>query len=789
MTTTIYRCQDLRRKALVEETATVNGIDYIEIGDASQTVLHVFFLNSLPGEAGGIPAASVLGVDNIRISGGTRITHVGVTHVTSNGKQLTVQVSEPGDFSEYTLSIVVGVSDDTPPDGFDPILSSIGFSFKALCETDFDCVREVGCVDDAGQAPQMNYLAKDYQSFRQLMLDRLSVSLPHWNDRSPADPYIALVEALAYKADQLSYYQDAVATEAYLDTARSRISLRRHARLMDYFVDEGCNARSFAYLNVRANSDADMSVLPKSTPFVAAGRDGDVQISLAQMQEAIRGRKIVFEAMHDLELRSAHNQMSFYTWSDAECCLKKGSVSATLLKNPDMELREGELLALKQMVSPVTGLEADSDPELVQVVRLIKVEGTVDPLGGQEVVNVTWHDQDALLFDLIISAEMLNQDGVLQNTDTAIVLGNIVAVDHGYGMSDIMLDIVEDDEGYNPLFPVSDICHASGDSSSSSAQLVLQQGGEDALPVLSLHDGSSIWEARRDLLSSDRFASDFVVEIEDGGASYIRFGDGDFGRMPPVGTQFTASCRIGNGVRGNIGRGVLSKIAYDVDGIEEVTNLIPAQGGRDPENKRQIKQRVPEAYKTQKRAVTPEDYESVLTMRDDVQGANAHIKWTGSWYTVFVTVDRVNGLSVQNDSDFKNDILEMLRAYRLAGYDLELRDPSYVPVDLGRHICVNEGSFASDVKRQVLRALHKYFSADNFTFGNPLYSSRIYSLVMGVDGVNSVEIKRFKRWGKDPNQELENGVIETGAQEIIRLENDPSFPEDGQIKIETGGGL
>ena len=57
-----------------------------------------------------------------------------------------------------------------------------------------------------------------------------------------------LVEALAYSADQLSYQQDAVATEAYLRTARKRISVRRHARLMDYFISEGCNARTWVHL-------------------------------------------------------------------------------------------------------------------------------------------------------------------------------------------------------------------------------------------------------------------------------------------------------------------------------------------------------------------------------------------------------------------------------------------------------------------------------------------------------------------------------------------------------------
>ena len=69
--------------------------------------------------------------------------------------------------------------------------------------------------------PEIDYLAKDYASFRQLMLDHLALRVPGWTERSEADLGIVLVEILAYVADYLSYYQDAVATEAYLGTARA----------------------------------------------------------------------------------------------------------------------------------------------------------------------------------------------------------------------------------------------------------------------------------------------------------------------------------------------------------------------------------------------------------------------------------------------------------------------------------------------------------------------------------------------------------------------------------------
>ncbi len=60
------------------------------------------------------------------------------------------------------------------------------------------------------------------------MLDRLTQLVPGWRERSAADLGVTLVELLAYVGDQLSYWQDAVATEAYLETARRRTSLRRH---------------------------------------------------------------------------------------------------------------------------------------------------------------------------------------------------------------------------------------------------------------------------------------------------------------------------------------------------------------------------------------------------------------------------------------------------------------------------------------------------------------------------------------------------------------------------------
>jgi hypothetical protein len=116
--------------------------------------------------------------------------------------------------------------------------------------TDVDPKSPPKCGPRKQSEPQPNYLARDFNSFRQLLFDRIALLVPQWKERHVPDLGVTLIELLAYVGDYLSYFQDAVGTEAYLHTARQRISVRRHARLVDYQLHEGCNARTFLQVNI-----------------------------------------------------------------------------------------------------------------------------------------------------------------------------------------------------------------------------------------------------------------------------------------------------------------------------------------------------------------------------------------------------------------------------------------------------------------------------------------------------------------------------------------------------------
>src|SRR5215210_2590763 len=246
MTTGRFRelfCDDEARRAQVLEHPTLNGIDYVEVSAASlneQRFIHVFFLKAPP------PAGLFGHPEPFRVEGGVRTRNIKVLQVTQVDNHLVVEVDRAGDFSTCTLVI------DSAE--LDPAYTEVEYSFKAGCPSRFDCRPRVVCPPEARIEPLIDYLAKDYASFRQALIDLIPTLVPDWKERHEADLGIALVELLAYVGDQLSYYQDAVANEAYLETARQRISVRRHAHLIDYRMHDGASARTFIHLRMDENT-------------------------------------------------------------------------------------------------------------------------------------------------------------------------------------------------------------------------------------------------------------------------------------------------------------------------------------------------------------------------------------------------------------------------------------------------------------------------------------------------------------------------------------------------------
>ena len=162
-----------------------------------------------------------------------------------------------------------------------------------------------------------------------------------------------------------------------------------------------------------------------------------------------------------------------------------------------------------------------------------------------------------------------------------------------------------------------------------------------------LSDDGASWTAEKDLLSSDDTDHVFVPEIERDNSIFLRFGDGQYGKFPDAGLSFLATYRVGNGNIGNIARDSLAHIVLPpaflppLAEILSVSNPLAAAGGLDPEDMDHIRQYAPFAYQTQLRCVTEDDYGVAAAGFPGIREARGTLRWTGSWYTAFVSVDPI----------------------------------------------------------------------------------------------------------------------------------------------------
>lgn len=846
---TQYSCKKDRRLQAVREHATLNAIDYLEVldhaaiplGSPRQRTLLVRCVKPLD------PATDR---DNVEIAGGVRVTNVeiewartaalagdlfaeGLVNTAERDyflalddpdQVLVVRTSTEGDFSPYRLCLVTG---DAPLAGFDPPLAEVVFTFKVECPSDFDCAPAPCPPELLAPPPHIDYLAKDFASFRRLLLDRMAELAPQWTERSPADQLVALAEAIAFQADRLSHMQDAVFTDTYLGTSRLRPSVRRHGRLLDYRLHEGTNARVWLHFEV-SPTDVNVPLQQSYTrPVRIVNELRDVPTLLTdEMLRDVRQRErvTVFELLQPGLFFGAHNEIGLYTWGDEACCLPKGATRATLLDDEAnrLALRAGDLLLFEE-VKGTTGDAADAERTHRQVVRLTRVvpeatleeDGTrtpgplqTDALFDQPIVEVEWSVDDALTFPLCLSTEDIEAISVAR--------GNILLADHGETLPNVevlepsgdtfeQIDLAEphlvhrepwDETRWKITDPTQDAY--------LSARSAMDQDARAALAAIEVESVENVqWAVQWDLLESDRFATDFVVEMHENRRAHLRFGDNVHGEIPQE--ILHARYRVGEHFRGEVGADRLRHLVVPafVSGILNLRNPLAASPTKAPEAIREVKHYAPVAFRWQDRAVTEEGYAEVMARHPEVVRAAAQRRWTGSWHTMFIAVDRAGGLEI--DDEFEDELRHWLRRYKLAGHDVEIEPPLLVPLDIAIHVCVEPGVVRAGVHEELLDVFSSrvlpngdlgFFHPDRLTFGTDIFLSAILARAMEIPGVMWVDIDptadppgRFQRFREEAHDEIAEGVLSMDAREIPLLDNDPSQPENGVLEFHMEGGL
>ncbi len=664
---------------------------------------------------------------------------------------------------------------------------------------------------------EIDYLAKDYASFKRLMEDQLALHVPNWQERNAADLGNMLLEVLAYSADQLSYFQDAVATEAYLGTARRVASVKRHARLLDYFVHPGCNSRTWVQVAVTQPTR-----LPRRTQLLSRRSAADaprLKYRTPEYDWALQQNPVVFQTMHEAHLEPALNEMRFHV-SAEEPRLRRGATRARLV---DIDLprlpfdlsgrrhsrlaalQVGHVLILEETRNPLTGKIAGADPRHRHAVRLTRI--VRDVANHPQAIEIEWSAADALPFDLVIAP--YREHG--QELDVAKARGNIILADHGRITTPERLPEIVARQRYRPYLRHAGVTfrvpydheRAGG---RPAAEAVIQDPGQ-ALGAVWLKEllaadqpiGSDsldplngyTWCVKRDLLSSNRHGRHFLVETTGESRAYLRFGFSEMGKLPRPGDHFAVHYRVGNGAAGNIGPESLATVVTDEAGVAGVRNPLPAVGGTEPESLEHARWSAPHAYRKTLHCVTAEDYARRAEQHASVAEAVARFERYGNHRVASVHVRRRQGRPL--DATFRADLTALLRPCRLTGDDFAIRPARLVPLQIGVRVRVEPDHFRQTVARAAAEAMSSqlwdngrpgFFHPDQFHFGQAVHQSELIRHLMTVRGVKLVDVFRFRRRDRDALTE----TISIGPLEIATLNFDPDRPEAGDIELIVEGG-
>ena len=785
--------KDRLSRLLDPRNTALNGIDFVEIASQDQTVLRVHFLNGV--DFAGSPPIPL----SPTIAGGERIPNVRVLTIhasdwsrDSDGRPLlTLRVAAPGDFSFYTLTIV------TP--GLDPFYDHVQFSFKALCPSDLDCEAEAPlCAAPSGNPPPIDYLAKDFLSFRKALSDFSALRYPEWQERSEADFGVMFMEALSSLGDDLSYLQDRIAAEATIDTATQRRSLVRLARLVDYEPQPALSSTVLLQLEVTGGP------VPSGLKVTAARPDGSpivfetgtglidpntLQINVATYPVSSSWNRFLTDGV-------TPNILPYY-WDDSQRCLLTGATEMWVQGHGFGFVPDQKLLL-------DTAAQTTADPPTRELILLTTIDEEKDSLYGVSLTHLVW------------------DEGLQFNHDLTrtILAGNLVPATQGQRYTESFC--VDKASTQTPPAIVR-----TGPNSSQQYLYSLQNSplvwlGATPLPEILLAEqpqqqGSSrvTWNWRRKLLDAEMFEEAYTLDPanyrrlsqnSDSSISYdydgdngitIRFGDDVFGEVPESGSTFQVTYRAGGGSEGNVAADSITKVdpaASEL--ISAVTNPFAATGGSDEEPDQQVQRLAPQAYRAvQYRAVRPEDYENAAETLPWVERAGTEFRWTGSWLTVFTTADpKGTDLLPVTESV---QLINLLNRYRLAGYESYVPAPDYVALDLQVTVCGCPDAFHGDTEAAVVSALSTsvfpdgttgFFYFDRFTFGMPLERSALETAIQAAYGVCGVLSILYRQRGLTPGWICLPQTLQVGPSQILRMENDPSYPERGTLKVLVEGG-
>jgi hypothetical protein len=243
----------------------------------------------------------------------------------------------------------------------------------------------------------------------------------------------------------------------------------------------------------------------------------------------------------------------------------------------------------------------------------------------------------------------------------------------------------------------------------------------------------------------------FRVETDESLRSYIIFGDGINGLIPPIGQSISASYKTGGGSETNFPVGTTLAMSNGVwvppalsTGSEVFEFKSPATGGGPRQSLANAKLALPQSLKANNRAVTNEDYAAMALEVSGVFKAKAVAGTAVSGATpvlLFIVPSDLGAPSYVLGSS----IITALKPKRMSGKRVIIKDPTYVDLVVQVDEFVANRVSRLVAKQRLLSLLLSLFSPESVDFGSVFSLQDLYKTTgpEQVEGINRVFYRKF----------------------------------------------
>lgn len=229
----------------------------------------------------------------------------------------------------------------------------------------------------------------------------------------------------------------------------------------------------------------------------------------------------------------------------------------------------------------------------------------------------------------------------------------------------------------------------------------------------------------------------YICRQDDEQNTRVIFGDGTRGARLPSGIDnVTATYRFGAGAA-KPPPGAIAQLARPVEGLRRVTSPVAAGGGADADEPSDMRSYAPATALTLGRAVSLADFEALAREFGGVINAESVWAWDESWQRAVVKI-----WFISDGGDIRDSLRAFLIAQAAPGVPLVATEVQPLPTVLTIDMVLDERLETVKTKQAVEHRLIDddtgCLAAGNIPISHPLFRSRIFDAVLGVDGVRAI---------------------------------------------------